>query len=307
MDKRYLEYILALAETGNMTRAAKKLYISQPTLSQFLSKQESEIGSPLFRRTNGTYVLTPVGELYAEYARKVLSLTDILEKDIRRISNTSRIKIGTSASRAVQMLTFILVDFCKYYPQVELTLSNGNLQLMNEAITGGEMDVAFVTVPSLAPWKGQSIELKKEEVVFAAPSSHPCCRHLDSDKPHSLDVSRLVEHFGSSPLILQLKGSCIRCLIDDFFEGQNFTPIVACNTSNAHSICDMIASRIGSGFIPADYTVGSSRITCFSLEPKMYRTHAILYRKDLILGAPHRRLFELAEKYAKEHWANLSE
>ena len=44
MDKRYLEYILALAETGNMTKAARKLYVSQPTLSQFLSKQESEIG-----------------------------------------------------------------------------------------------------------------------------------------------------------------------------------------------------------------------------------------------------------------------
>ena len=290
-----------------MTKAARKLYISQPTLNQFLSKQESEIGAPLFKRANGTYVLTPVGELYADYARKVLSLTDILEKDICRISNTSRIKIGTSASRALQMLTFILVDFCKYYPQVELTLSNGSLQIMNEAISKGDMDVAFVTVPSLEPWKGQSIELKKEEVVFAVPVSHPYCRQLGPDTPHTLNSSQLIEHFGSSPFILQLKGSCIRYLIDDFFEGRNFNPVVACNTSNAHSICDMVASNIGSGFIPTGYAVSSPEIACFSLEPKMYRTHSILYRKDLIPGAPHRYLFDLAEKYAKEHWENFSE
>ena len=61
MDTRYLEYILTLAETGNMTRAASKLYISQPTLSQFLSKQEQELGTPLFLRIGGTYTSRPWG------------------------------------------------------------------------------------------------------------------------------------------------------------------------------------------------------------------------------------------------------
>lgn len=305
MDKRYLEYILALAETGNMTKAARKLYVSQPTLSQFLSKQESEIGAPLFKRISGAYVLTPVGELYAEYARKVLSLTDTLEKDIQRISNTSRIKIGTSASRALQMLTFILVDFCKYYPQVELTLSDGSLRIMSGAISKGEMDVAFVTAPSLEQWKGQSIELKKEEVVFAVPSSHPYCRQLAPHTPHTLNSSQLITYFGSSPFILQLKGSCIRYLLEDFLADQNFNPIIACNTSNAHSICDMVASNIGSGFIPTGYAIDSPKITCFSLEPKIHRIHSILYRKDLVLGPHHKYLFELAKNYAEEHWKNL--
>ena len=61
MDTRYLEYILVLAETGNMTRAASKLFISQPTLSQFLAKQEQEIGTPLFLRTGGVYTPHPCG------------------------------------------------------------------------------------------------------------------------------------------------------------------------------------------------------------------------------------------------------
>ncbi len=305
MDKRYLEYILVLAETGNMTRAAQKLYISQPTLSHFLSKQEAELGAPLFQRSKGVYTLTPVGELYADYARKVLSLTDLLEKDIRRISNTSRMRIGTSASRAMQMLTSILVDFRKYYPRMELVLSDNNLRAIASGIDKGLVDIAFVTAYSLDPFKGHSLELKKEEVVFAAPDSHPYCQSLSPEDPHVLTSSQLLKHFGSTPFILQMKGSCIRYLIDNFFSNQDFTPAIACNTNHAQSICDMVSSNIGSGFIAIGYKDFSPGVTYFSLEPKLYRIHSIIYRKDLILEAPHKYLMELAQKYVKENWQNL--
>ena len=216
MDTRYLEYILVLAETGNMTRAASKLFISQPTLSQFLAKQEQEIGTPLFLRTGGVYTLTPVGELYADYARKVLSLTDILNKDIQRISTASRLSIGTSASRALEMLTSILGDFRKYYPNVQLVLSDNNLNAMRNSISKGDVDIAFVTANSLEPYKGNSMELKKEEVVFAAPNSHPYCQSLKDTDRLSLTGRELLRCFGETPFILQLKGSCIRYLVDDF-------------------------------------------------------------------------------------------
>lgn len=305
MDKRYLEYILVLAETGNMTKAAKKLYVSQPTLSQFLSKQEKELGAPLFQRQEGSYTLTPTGILYAEYARKVLTLTDILEKDIERISNSSRIRIGTSASRALQMLTSILGDFRRDYPRVELILSDDNLKVMSRAISDGEIDIAFVTANDLEPYKGQSIELKKEEVVFAASSLHPFCKNLDPACRLELDPHTLLQHFGSSPFVLQHKGSCIRYLIDSMFDQHEFNPPVACSTNHAQSICDMVSSRIGVGFIPTGYAIRSPQITYFSLSPKLYRIHAILYRKDLEMEPPHKHLISLAMDYVEKNWGNL--
>ncbi|MDO5416237.1 MAG: LysR family transcriptional regulator [Lachnospiraceae bacterium] len=305
MDTRYLEYILVLAETGNMTRASKKLYISQPTLSQFLSKQEQEIGAPLFQRTGGIYTLTPVGELYAEYARRVLSLTDILEKDIKRIATTSQIRIGTSASSALQMLSSILVDFRKYYPNVELLLSDGNLRSMGTAISKGDMDIAFLTANSMDQYKGQCIELKKEEVVLAAPAAHPFCQKTADGTAHVLTSQQLLSAFRNFPFILQHKGSCIRYLVDDFFDEEDFNPIVACSTNNARSICDMVSSNIGIGFIPASYASPCPQITYFTLEPKLFRIHVILYRKDLVLEPPHKYLIELASRYAEENWGFL--
>lgn len=301
MDTRYLEYILVLAETGNITRAAEKLFISQPTLSQFLAKQEQEIGTPLFQRINGVYTLTPVGNLYAEYAHKVLALTSMLEKDVQRLSTASCISIGTSTSRAIQLVTSILVNFRKYYPRVEIALTNDNLQVMRNAINKGSIDMAFVTTDSLEAHSSQSVELRREEVVFAVPSSHPFCQTFSPEEKHSLNSQELINHFGNTPFILQLKGSCIRYLVDSFWS-KDFTPLLACSTSHAQSIWDMVASNIGVGFLPTGYATPSPQITYFSLEPKLYRIHAILFRKDLIAEPPHKYLVDLAVNYVKKNW-----
>lgn len=302
MDQRYLEYILVLAETGNMTRAAQKLYISQPTLSQFLSKQEEKIGTPLFQRSEGIYKLTPVGEFYAEYARKVLELTAGLERDIKRLSTTIRINIGNSASRSLEMLTSILTDFRKRYPKVELTMTDCNVYTMSSAIAREEVEIAFVTAPSLNQYKGKYIELKKEEVLFAVSSNHPYCKTLERDSSHCLTSKELLEHFGSSPFILQPQGSCIRNLINSFFETYKFNPTVVFSTTYAQSIFDMVVSNLGSGFVPSGYAIESPSITYFSLVPEMYRVHYILYREEPWLEAPCRYLIKLAQQYVEHNW-----
>jgi len=302
MDQHYLEYILALAETGNMSRAAKKLYIAQPTLSLFLAKQEAAIGTPLFIRIEGVYTLTPTGELYAEYARKVLALTDTLEKDVKRLSTSIRIIIGNSASRSLQMLTVILTDFRKRYPKVELIMSDSNFSSMSGALSRNETDMAFVTAPPLNHYKGGYIELKKEEVLFAAPHSHPFCNHSECWQHPPLTAAELLTQFGTGSFILQPKGTCIRSLIDSFFELEKFNPMIAFSTTYAQSVFDMVISNMGVGFLPSGYALPSPQITYFSLEPKMDRIHYILYREDPALEAPCRYLIDLAQQYAEKNW-----
>lgn len=305
MDIRHLEYILALAETGNMTRAAHKLFISQPTLSQFLTKQEQELGTPLFQRVGGIYELTPAGTLYAEYAKKVMTLTATLDKDMKRISNSSRIRIGTAASRALQMLTSILGKFREYYPNIELIMSDDNFHAMRGAIARGELDLAFITADTLDPFKNQSLELKREEVVFAAPSQHPYCQKVEKGRMPRLNSTQLIEAFHTTPFILQRKGSCIRYLVEDFFGHQDFVPTIACSTNHAQSICDMVASNIGVGFIPKGYSIPSHNIVYYHLDPPMHRIHSVIYRKDMILEPQHKFLFQLARGYVAENWKGL--
>ena len=79
MDIRYLEYILVLAETGNMTRAAGKLYISQPSLTNAIHELEKEMNIIIFNRTNKGITLSKEGDDFLGYARQILEQAAILE------------------------------------------------------------------------------------------------------------------------------------------------------------------------------------------------------------------------------------
>lgn len=302
MDTRSLEYILTLAETGNMTKAAKRLYISQPTLSQFLSKQEAAVGATLFERVNGKYCLTPTGELYADYARLVLSLTDKLEKDIHKLCTAAQIVVGTSTSSAFKILVQVLPAFCKAYPQVELTMMDHHiLRSINAALSKGDVDIALASVPSLAPYEGRGVELRQEEIRLVVPRGHPYVQRVPCDGTHSVTCAEFEQQFSDTPLIQQLSGSCIRYLLDAFLDGKPHSTV--CNTNNAQAICDMVTGNIGIGFVPADYAKEAAGTVSFSLEPKMYRIHALLYRKNLELTAPIQFLSSLIQKYFQVQFA----
>ncbi len=299
MDTRFLQYILVLAETGNMTKAAKKLYISQPTLSQFLARHETEIGTALFERKNGKYSLTPAGELYADYARLVLSLTEKLEKDIRKLCTTAPIVIATATSSALNRLVQILPIFCKAYPQVELTvMDHHTLQSVDAAIAKGEVDLAFAALPSPGVFPENAIELRREEVRLIVPAGHPAAQQVLREGVQRVTRADFDRFFAEIPMILQLPGTCIRYLIDAFL-GSGHAYATVCHTKDARSICDMVANEIGIGFVPVEYLPQGDRIASFPLEPRMYRIHSILLRKDLERSEPVQLLIDLAQK----HWA----
>lgn len=82
MDFRDLQYVIAVADCGSITEAAKKLYISQPSLSYIISKIEQDIGVQLFYRKNYPLTLTYAGEKYVDTARTILRLNDNLRREL---------------------------------------------------------------------------------------------------------------------------------------------------------------------------------------------------------------------------------
>ena len=86
MDFREMTYITTIADCGSITAAARKLYISQPSLSYIVSKVEQETGAKLFERKNYPLTLTYAGEKYVETARKILSLNDNMRRELMDIT-----------------------------------------------------------------------------------------------------------------------------------------------------------------------------------------------------------------------------
>ena len=127
MDVKYLNYILTIAQRKNMTKAAEELFVSQSSLSQYLSKLEQEVGAPLFLRARGELILTPEGELYVEAAKKVIQIQKELYETIRSKNHKSHITIGVTSQFGLQLLTRVIPPYKKKFPQVTIEISESNV------------------------------------------------------------------------------------------------------------------------------------------------------------------------------------
>jgi len=308
MDIRYLNYILTLAETGNMTKAAQRLYISQPTLSHFLSKYEAELGVNLFDHSRKAYTLTPAGEIYVKYAKEIISLTDRMEQELKDFGKNIQLNLGTSSNLDLDMLAATLTALNEVYPNTVFSTESGATRLVENKVAKGELDMAFVPVSNTGCKNPlcQYIDLKAEEVLFVVSEKHPFCRNLPADTIHRLDRDRFVEVFDRTPFILHQTDSCISEVENRLFHDFSINPVIFSHTSLSPAIIDMVSQNVGTGFIPCSAVRADKAVIYFSLQPPLYHTHSIIFRKDLMLIPPLKHLITLAREYAEKNWEYIN-
>jgi DNA-binding transcriptional LysR family regulator len=124
MELRHLRYFIVLAEELNFSRAAERLHMAQPPLSQQIRSLENELGLQLFDRTTRPLQLTPAGQVFLEKARQVFLQVEQAMLSAQRASQgeIGRLTVGINTSIANSLLPDILRTFCKRFPDVELVL-----------------------------------------------------------------------------------------------------------------------------------------------------------------------------------------
>ena len=146
MEIRVLRYFLETAREGNMTRAAERLFISQPTMSKQLKELENELGTKLFVRSNYSIRLTEAGMLLRERAEDILSLVDKTESEFKSLEeiNSGDIYIGAPESEAMTLFAETVRDLQKSYPKIRCNIYSGNLSDVCERLDKGLLDFAIV-------------------------------------------------------------------------------------------------------------------------------------------------------------------
>ena len=174
MNLKQALYIRTVAQEGSVTQAAKKLYVSQPSLSQMIRQVESEYGVTLFDRTVSPLRLTYAGQKYLEAANVMLSVNDRLENELREIrqENSGLLRLGISVQRAIQILPVALPWFTMQYPKVSIDLREEGSARLEELLEAGEIDLALAAVRSegLKPQillETDSLEVAKRVAVQA--------------------------------------------------------------------------------------------------------------------------------------------
>ncbi len=175
LELRHLRYFLATAEELNYGRAAERLKIAQPGLSQQIMNLEEIVGTPLFDRTRRSVRLTLAGELFAEEARKAVIQAETALLVARRAGRgeLGRIAIGYVGSAAYTgALTTLVGEFRSAYPEVDLQISEMEMQQQLDQLDQGRLDIGFIRPPVPLPGGIASIPILFEEIVLALPESH---------------------------------------------------------------------------------------------------------------------------------------
>ena len=164
MNVRQAQYLIAVHEEGSISGAAKRLFITQPALSQTIQMVEKEIGARVFDRTTTPISLTCAGERYIASARKLVSLEQNLHREIEEIrqETSGRLRVGISTLRSMAILPRVLPRFFHLYPTVELELEETGSSSMEQLVLGGKVDLALLL--SRPPF----------DALTLSPTSHSC-------------------------------------------------------------------------------------------------------------------------------------
>ncbi len=213
MDFRELKYIVTTAECQSFTAAAKKLYISQPSLSYVISKVEEENGVLLFDRKTSPITLTYAGKRYVETAREILAMYDNLQKELHDIENeeSGEINLGIPTERAGYMLPRILKRFRSSFPKVDLRLKEARSSQIVHDLENGIVDLAILPGRTDDLPAGLQTELIYREKLYLVAdksliSDEMILENESDDQPALLDLSKMKE----IPFILMGEGQYIR-------------------------------------------------------------------------------------------------
>ncbi|MBY5629335.1 LysR family transcriptional regulator [Rhizobium leguminosarum] len=246
MELRHLRYFLAVAEEGNFTRAAGKLGIGQPPLSQQVRDLEREVGAALFHRVPHGAELTAAGAAFLGEAKASLAAAEKakLAAQSANRGETGRLSLGFTASSAFNpVVSTTIRRFRARWPEVQLSLTEMNTLALMQKLERGELDATFMR-PSLDDPAGIRLRrLPDEPMVIALPASHPLARRS------KLPLAALAdEPFILFPRLVGLS------LYDDVVlacRKAGFELTVAQEAPQISSVVNLVAADLGVSIVPA--------------------------------------------------------
>ncbi|MGN1319075.1 MAG: LysR family transcriptional regulator [Lachnospirales bacterium] len=263
MDLKEFEYVLTINEERSFSKAAKKLFISQPSLSQYINRLEGQLGITIFDRNTIPLSLTYEGEIYIEAVHNILDIIENMRKKFDDITELKkgRINIGLTPSKANNPLPLILPVFKDEYPGVEIIITEATSSELEDMLSRGIVDVCMMNLPI----KGKGIEyeeITKENLFIAAPPSFVPKIIEDSSPYPKIDISELKDE----QFILLHPDQRLRQIADSIFDLANIKPKIMLETRSIETAQRLSASGMGFSFVPESF----AKFSGLTNQPKYY-------------------------------------
>lgn len=279
MDLRHLRYFLCVAEEMHFGRAARRLGMSQPPLSQQVRALEQELGARLFDRTSRRVALTEAGRMFLPEARKTLAQADHAAQVARRTQSghLGRLALGFTASAPfVPQIADALYYFRQTYPQVDLKVHEFGRDDQLALIERGDLDIGIirgVAQPSL-PRGLNAIQVLEEDMLLALRQDHPLARRTAD--PGIADLAHV-------PFVLYATTTSAD-FNDHFFalcDQAGFAPDIALEVNSFATLLGLVAAGFGATILSRSLSrLHVDKLVLRPLSPQVMTRLWLIYRDD---------------------------
>jgi DNA-binding transcriptional LysR family regulator len=271
MDLRRLSSFLAVVEERSFTRAARRLGIAQPSLSQQIRVLESELGGPLLERLPRGVRLTPAGRALLPEARAAVRAAERGGAAARRAIGleAGELEVATLLSMAVGILPRVIPGWLERYPKIAIRMHEyAHRDLLEENVRAGVGDIALGPVPT--SWSGPLEPLGAEELVVVLPASDPLA---------GKDTIPL-EALADRQWILFQPGHGLTDIVDEACRRAGFRPLAMVRTTQVEAASRLAAAGLGPAMVPDNVISPSLQAAVVRLDPPVVRQLAAYTRTE---------------------------
>lgn len=243
MELNQLQYFIAVAKHHSFSKASNAIHIAQSSLSHQVIKLESELGTQLFKRNTRSVMLTDAGKEFYEYACRVIEEMTQASYAMQKYSSlkAGHIVIGALPIMGYLGITQLIAIFHKAHPKIALGLLEAGSSILAEKLLSGDIDVAFLTPPTLKRYNQLDVTpLLEDNIVVVASKSHVNLNQLPI-----IDLKDL-EH---EKFILMGSDSSMRYLCESTCKTAGFIPKVILESNQVDTMVGLVASGLGITFL----------------------------------------------------------
>lgn len=277
-----------VAKYGSFSKAAEFTFTTQSAISKSIKKLEDELSIKLFYRKPHGIELTEEGKSVLYYVEKAYGNLLTAERIVKETDNLERGKLNIGLPSYISSFYFMdkIIDFYKKYPNIEITLINGNRESLLDLLNKHQLDFFIYSSPIIEDIKDEGIE-----VVKLYPIKYTFfCRTDEYDKYKNIKTIKDIEKF---PLVLPVPGSTNRKLLDEILLKNNVSIKRAINIHTSEGIITGVKNNLGIGYIISDIIKDDNDFKCIDIDTKLHEEEiALIYNKKFLTKAPKRFLEE---------------
>ena len=297
MDLNKFEYILCVAEEKSFTKAASKLYISQPALSQYVASLEEQLKVKLFDRSVTPLKLTLGGEIFIKKALEILQLKKELWRELHDISSNlvGNISIGISPNRSLYLLPYFFKELKDKFPNIKVEIIERNSKELEKGVLDGMIDIAIISLP-LTSLELEYIKFFEEELFLISSKE----RDYSNKSKENVVAFELLKN---ENFILLKEKQKLRTLVEVIFLKNNFIPKIYLETESQECVLEMISLNMGIGFTSnmiLNNSKWKEKFNKYSLEENNFkRDFAIVFKKGKKLNNVEKEFINIIQEKFK--------